>query len=98
MTVNSELSNVNDLLTSNKLTLNTKKSNCVIFRPYQKQIKTDFPKIGMFDQDLKENVTIKSRRVTRFWKHVHVKKRSLVKKNLKRKLSASRLIPLKTKM
>lgn len=52
----------------------------------------------MFDQDLKENVTIKSRRVTRFWKHVHVKKRSLVKKNLKRKLSASRLIPLKTKM
>ena len=39
MTVNSELSNVNDLLTSNKLTLNTKKSNCVIFRPLKNKFK-----------------------------------------------------------
>ena len=44
-------------------------------------------------------IPIKNRRVTRFWRHNHVKERSLVKSFiLKRKLSASRLKPLKTKM
>ena len=34
-TVNAELKNVHDWLTTNKLTLNTKKYNFVIFRPCQ---------------------------------------------------------------
>ena len=37
-TVNNELKNVCDWLTANKLTLNTKKSNFVIFRPRQKKL------------------------------------------------------------
>ena len=36
--VNTELVKVNDWLHANKLTLNTKKSNYVIFHPYQKEI------------------------------------------------------------
>ena len=36
-TVNAELKNVHDWLTTYKLTLNTKKSNFVIFRPCQKK-------------------------------------------------------------
>lgn len=38
--VNNELKNVTDWLNANKLTLNTKKSNCVIFRPSQKKLKS----------------------------------------------------------
>ena len=37
-TVNSELANVSDWLNANKLTLNAKKSNFVIFRPYQRKM------------------------------------------------------------
>ena len=37
-TVNNELKNVCDWLTANKLTLNTKKSYFVIFRPRQKKL------------------------------------------------------------
>ena len=36
--VNSELSNLNEWLTINKLTLSAKKSNYVIFRPRQKRL------------------------------------------------------------
>jgi len=36
--MNFELNNVFQWLTSNKLTLNQKKSNFVIFRPYQKRL------------------------------------------------------------
>ena len=36
--INSELANVYEWLTANRLTLNTKKSNFVIFRPRQKVI------------------------------------------------------------
>ena len=42
-TVNAELKNVHDWLTTNKLTLNTKKSNFVIFRPCQKKNAFFFP-------------------------------------------------------
>ena len=42
-TVNAELKNVHDWLTTNKLTLNTKKSNFVIFRPCQKKKAFFFP-------------------------------------------------------
>ena len=37
-TVNSELLKVSDWLNAHKLTLNTKKSNYVIFRPYQRKL------------------------------------------------------------
>ena len=37
-TVNSELAEVSDWLNANKLTLNAKKSNFVIFRPYQRKM------------------------------------------------------------
>ena len=37
-TVNSELAKVSDWLYANKLTLNAKKSNFVIFRPYQRKM------------------------------------------------------------
>ena len=36
--VNVELSNIHDWLTANKLSLNIKKSNFVIFRPRQKKL------------------------------------------------------------
>ena len=38
LTVNAELHNLYNWLTSNKLTLNIKQSNFVIFRPYQKKL------------------------------------------------------------
>ena len=37
-TVNSELAKVSDWLNANRLTLNAKKSNFVIFRPYQRKM------------------------------------------------------------
>ena len=37
-TVSSELAKVADWLNANKLTLNAKKSNFVIFRPYQRKM------------------------------------------------------------
>ena len=49
-TVNAELKNLHDWLTTNKLTLNTKKSNLVIFRPKQKKIRY-LPQISIFDSE-----------------------------------------------
>ena len=51
-TFNVELMKLNELLTSNKLTLNVKKSNYVIFHPYQKKIDHKV-NIVMFDSDSK---------------------------------------------
>ena len=51
-TVNAELNNLHDWLTTNKLTLNTKKSNLVIFRPKQKKI-CYLPQISTFDSEKK---------------------------------------------
>lgn len=48
-TVNSELNGLHLWLTANKLTLNIKKSNFVIFRPKQKKI-SYHPKICIFDK------------------------------------------------
>ena len=56
-TVNDELKNVYDWLSSNKLSLNTKKSNFVIFHPYQKKL-TYKPNINMFDNALKQNLSL----------------------------------------
>ena len=58
-TVNAELNNLHDWLTTNKLTLNTKKSNLVIFRSRQKKIRY-LPQISIFDSE-------KNRRVS--WDH-----------------------------
>ena len=49
-TVNAELNNLHDWLTTNKLTLNTKKSNLVIFRPKKKKIRY-LPQISIFDSE-----------------------------------------------
>ena len=49
-TFNVELMKLNEWLTSNKLTLNVKKSNYVIFHPYQKKIDHKV-NIVMFDSD-----------------------------------------------
>ena len=48
VTVNKELSSVCNWLMANKLSHNTKKSNFVIFRPYQKRMNFDVT-IKLFD-------------------------------------------------
>ena len=53
--MNAELHKLYIWLTSNKLTLNIKKSNFVIFRPYQKRLSFQ-PKISIFDNE--KNVSV----------------------------------------
>ena len=48
--VNAELNNLHDWLTTNKLTLNTKKSNLVIFHPRQKKIRYT-PQLSIFNSE-----------------------------------------------
>ena len=50
VTVNKELASVCNWLMVNQLSLNTKKSNLVIFRPYQKRMNFD-ETIKLFDHD-----------------------------------------------
>ena len=50
VTVNKELTSVCNWLMANKLSLNTKKSNFVNFRPYQKRMNYDVT-IKLFDHD-----------------------------------------------
>ena len=50
VTVNKELTSVCNWLMANKLSLNTKKSNFVNFRPYQKRMNFDVT-IKLFDHD-----------------------------------------------
>ena len=52
VTVNKELTSVCNWLMANKLSLNTKKSNFVIFRPYQKRMNFEVI-IKLFDHDKK---------------------------------------------
>ena len=56
-TVNAELKNLHDWLTTNKLTLNTKKSNLVIFRPKQNKIRY-LPRISIFDSEKNRRVSL----------------------------------------
>ena len=51
--VNIELQNLHEWLTSNKLTLNTSKTNFVIFHPYHKKV-TYQPSLYMFDNEKME--------------------------------------------
>ena len=55
--VNAELNKLYVWLTSNKLNLNIKKSNFVIFRPYQKRLSFQ-PKIRIFDNEKNMNISL----------------------------------------
>ena len=67
-----------DWLTANKLTLNIKKTNFVIFRPAQRKL-TYPPKIMILDNDQNKNVVLECKEFVRFlgiiidnnvfWKH-----------------------------
>ena len=63
--VNVELQNFCDWLTSNKLTLNTKKSNFVLFHPYQKKV-SYYPNIKIFDSDVNRNVNLESKEYVKY--------------------------------
>ena len=56
LTVNAELHNFYNWLTSNKLSLDIKKSNYVIFFPYQKKNNYD-PQVNVFDNESSKKVT-----------------------------------------
>jgi hypothetical protein len=76
--VNVELQNLNIWLFANRLTLNVKKTNFIIFRPYQKKI-CNLPKLIIFDYDQNKNVSLEYKEYTKFlgilidsnlsWKH-----------------------------
>lgn len=57
LTVNNELIKLCDWLTANKLTLNIKKSNFVIFKPYQKKTTLEV-NIKMYDNSLQKYVDL----------------------------------------
>ena len=77
-TVNQELCKLFDWLTANKLTLNIKKTNFVIFRPAQREL-TYQPEIMIFDNDQNKNVALECKEFVRYlgiiidnnlsWKH-----------------------------
>ena len=78
LTVNQELCKLFDWLMANKLTLNIKKTNFVIFRPAQRKL-TYHPKIMIFDNDQNRNVALECKEFVRHlgitidnnlsWKH-----------------------------
>ena len=79
--VNAELNNLFNWLTSNKLTLNIKKTNFVIFRPYQKKLNF-LPQINIFVNEQNKNVILEHKKCIKFlgllidenlnWKdHIH---------------------------
>ena len=60
VTVNAELRNFCDWLTSNKLSLNTKKSNFVLFHSYQKRA-SYHPNISIFDNEKNRFANLESK-------------------------------------
>ena len=58
--VDNELQNLYSWLTANKLTLNIKESNFVIFHPYQKRLAFQ-PKLCMFDNEKNIYVCLESK-------------------------------------
>ena len=60
VTVNAELRNLCDWLTSNKLSLNINKSNFVLFHHFQKRANYS-PNICIFDNENSRNVSLKSK-------------------------------------
>ena len=59
-TINIELQTLFVWLTGNKFTLNTKKSNFIVFYPYQKQLAYQ-PKMCMFDNEENKYVDLESK-------------------------------------
>ena len=59
-TINIELQKLYIWLTANKLTLKTKKSNFIVFHPYQRQLAYQ-PKICMFDNEQNKYVDLESK-------------------------------------
>ena len=68
LTVNAELHNLYNWLTSNKLSLNIKKSNYVIFRPYQKTLNYD-PRVNIFDNKSNKKVTLERKNFIKYYFH-----------------------------
>ena len=63
--VNSELKKLYLWLASNKLTLNTKKTNFVIFHPYQKSV--DYlPQLKIFDTDTNQYVSLEMKNYVKY--------------------------------
>ena len=62
---NAELYNLYNWLTSNKLSLNIKKSNYVIFRPYQKKLNYD-PQVYVFDNESNKKVTLERKNFIKY--------------------------------
>ena len=63
--VNAELRNLCDWFASNKLTLNAKKSNFVLFHPYQKTVSYN-PNIRIFDSEKNGQVSLESKDYMRY--------------------------------
>ena len=61
VTVNAELRNFCDWLMSNKLSLNTKKSNFVVFHPYQKRASYNHPNISIFKNEKNRFANLESK-------------------------------------
>ena len=64
-TMNDELSNVYGWLVANKLTLNLKKSNFVIFRPHQKKLAFT-PIIKIFDNQINKPVALECKEFVKY--------------------------------
>ena len=97
LSVNQELNNVYDWLTANKLTLNIKKSNFVIFCPPQRKL-THQPRIVIFDSNQNKKVALEHKD---YVKHLGI----LIDKNLSWKhhidyiaIKVSRTVGLITKL
>ena len=63
--VNAELNKLYVWLTLNKLNLNIKKSNFVIFRPYQKRLSFQ-PKIRIFDNEKNMNISLECKNYVKY--------------------------------
>ena len=81
LTVNTDLHNLYNWLTSNKLSLNIQKSNYVIFGPHQKKLNFD-PQVNVFDNESNKKVTLERKNFIKYlgllidenlsWKtHIH---------------------------
>ena len=63
--MNKELKHVSDWLTANKLTLNIKKSNFVLFHPYQKKL--DYtPNLKIFDHKSGTQISLESKTFVKY--------------------------------
>ena len=64
-TMNNELQKLNSWLSANKLTLNIKKSNFILFRPYQKKV-TSKINIRIFDNFQNNFVSLENKEYVKY--------------------------------